>query len=66
MPGMATTDPAQVLIDADIDQVMAGLDRIVEAAPSYEKLFARWERQPWSSRAVRLLRSTPSSGPTPT
>ena len=49
MRGMATTDPAQVLIDADIDQVMAGLDRIVEAAPSYEKLFARWERQPWSS-----------------
>jgi len=39
----------QVLLDADIDRVMAGLDRIVEAAPSYEKLFARWERQQWSS-----------------
>ena len=49
MYGMAITDPAQVLIDADIDQVMAGLDRIVEAAPSYEKLFSRWERQQWSS-----------------
>ena len=24
----------QVLLDADIDKVMAGLDRIVEAAPS--------------------------------
>ena len=39
----------QVLLDADIDQVMAGLDRIVEAAPSYEKLFSRWENQHWSS-----------------
>src|SRR5215204_6291513 len=49
MPSMADTDAVQVLADADIDQVMAGLDRIVEAAPSYGKLFARWERQPWSS-----------------
>src|SRR3954451_12150069 len=46
---MASTDAAHALIEPDIDQVMAGLDRIVEAAPSYEKLFARWERQPWSS-----------------
>jgi ribonucleoside-diphosphate reductase beta chain len=38
-----------VLMDADIDKVMAGLDRIVEAAPSYEKLFARWQRQQWST-----------------
>ena len=43
------TDALQVLLDADIDQVMAGLDRIVEAAPSYKKLFSRWENQPWSS-----------------
>ena len=28
---------------------MAGLDRIVEAAPSYEKLFMRWQRQHWST-----------------
>src|SRR5918998_1250875 len=42
-------DALQVLLDADIDQVMAGLDRIVEAAPSYKKLFSRWENQPWSS-----------------
>ncbi len=42
-------DALQVLLDADIDRVMAGLDRIVEAAPSYEKLFSRWENQPWSS-----------------
>jgi ribonucleoside-diphosphate reductase beta chain len=38
-----------VLMDADIDKVMSGLDKIVEAAPSYEKLFARWERQHWST-----------------
>ena len=35
-----TEDEAlSVLLDGDIDKVMAGLDRIVEAAPSYEKLF---------------------------
>src|SRR3954453_18682169 len=45
-----TEDEAlSVLLDGDIDKVMAGLDRIVEAAPSYEKLFARWQRQHWSS-----------------
>jgi ribonucleoside-diphosphate reductase beta chain len=38
-----------VLMDADIDKVMAGLDRIVEAAPSYEKLFTRWQRQQWNT-----------------
>ena len=42
-------DALQVLLDADIDRVMAGLDRIVEAAPSYQKLFSRWENQQWSS-----------------
>ena len=45
-----TEDEAlSVLLDADIDKVMAGLDRIVEAAPSYEKLFMRWQRQHWST-----------------
>jgi ribonucleoside-diphosphate reductase beta chain len=45
-----TEDEAlSVLMDADIDKVMSGLDRIVEAAPSYEKLFARWQRQHWST-----------------
>lgn len=39
----------KVLLDADIDKVMAGLDRIVEAAPTYERLFSRWENQHWSS-----------------
>ena len=39
----------QVLLDADIDKVMSGLDRIVEAAPSYEKLFSRWQNQQWNS-----------------
>jgi ribonucleoside-diphosphate reductase beta chain len=42
-------DALQVLLDADIDRVMAGLDRIVEAAPSYTRLFSRWENQGWSS-----------------
>lgn len=42
-------DALAVLLDADIDRVMAGLDRIVEAAPSYQKLFSRWENQHWSS-----------------
>ena len=45
----------QVLLDADIDKVMAGLDQIVEAAPSYEKLFSRWENQQWNSESLRLL-----------
>jgi ribonucleoside-diphosphate reductase beta chain len=47
-----TEDQAlQVLLDADIDKVMAGLDRIVEAAPSYQKLFSRWEKQQWNSES---------------
>src|SRR4051794_14566468 len=52
MCGMHTDDAAlQVLLDADIDKVMAGLDRIVEAAPTYQKLFSRWERQHWNSES---------------
>ena len=43
-----------VLLDADIDKVMSGLDRIVEAAPSYQKLFSRWEKQQWSSESFDL------------
>ena len=43
------TRPSRVLLDGDIDKVMSGLDRIVEAAPSYEKLFMRWQRQHWST-----------------
>ena len=51
-PQIRSEDEAlQVLLDADIDKVMAGLDRIVEAAPSYEKLFSRWENQHWSSES---------------
>jgi ribonucleoside-diphosphate reductase beta chain len=47
-----TEDEAlQVLLDADIDKVMSGLDKIVEAAPSYKKLFSRWEKQQWSSES---------------
>ncbi|MEA2404685.1 MAG: ribonucleoside-diphosphate reductase beta chain, partial [Thermoleophilaceae bacterium] len=45
----AGDEALDVLLDPDIDRVMAGLDRIVEAAPSYRKLFSRWENQPWSS-----------------
>ena len=45
-----TEDEAlQVLLDADIDKVMAGLDKIVETAPSYAKLFSRWQNQQWNS-----------------
>ncbi len=49
-PELKTEDEAlSVLMDADIDKVMSGLDRIVEAAPSYQKLFMRWQRQQWST-----------------
>src|SRR5205085_7477195 len=49
-PELRTDDEAlSVLMDGDIDKVMAGLDKIVEAAPSYEKLFMRWQRQQWST-----------------
>ena len=51
-PDFHTDDEAlQVLLDADIDKVMAGLDKIVEAAPSYKKLFSRWENQQWNSES---------------
>jgi ribonucleoside-diphosphate reductase beta chain len=49
-PELKTEDEAlSVLMDADIDKVMAGLDRIIEAAPTYEKLFMRWQRQQWNT-----------------
>jgi ribonucleoside-diphosphate reductase beta chain len=49
---MTTTDSAlDVLLDGDIDKVMANLDRIVEAAPSYRKLISRWENQGWNSES---------------
>jgi hypothetical protein len=57
-------DALSVLMDADIDKVMSGLDKIVEAAPSYEKLFMRWQRQHWSTR-TSPSRRTPASGRTP-
>ena len=45
-----------VLLDGDIDKVMANLDRIVEAAPSYRKLISRWENQGWSSETFDFTR----------
>ena len=45
-----------VLLDGDIDQVMAGLDRIVEAAPSYRKLISRWDNQGWNSETFDFTR----------
>jgi ribonucleoside-diphosphate reductase beta chain len=45
-----------VLLDGDIDKVMAHLDRVVEAAPSYRKLISRWENQGWSSEAFDFTR----------
>ena len=47
--GNSEDEALQVLLDGDIDKVMSGLDRIIEAAPSYEKLFMRWQRQHWST-----------------
>jgi ribonucleoside-diphosphate reductase beta chain len=49
--GSNRPEALEVLLDGDIDKVMAGLDRIVEAAPSYRKLFQRWERQQWNSES---------------
>ncbi len=47
---LKTEDEAlSVLMDADIDKVMSSMDRIIEASPSYEKLFMRWQRQQWST-----------------
>jgi ribonucleoside-diphosphate reductase beta chain len=48
-PEAVDDDALDILLDGDIDRVMAGMDRIVEAAPSYRKLISRWERQGWSS-----------------
>src|ERR687892_2061330 len=49
-PELHTEDETlSVLMDGDIDKVMSGLDKIVQAAPSYEKLFMRWQRQHWST-----------------
>jgi len=45
-----------VLLDGDIDKVMAHLDRIVEAAPSYRKLISRWENQGWNSESFDFSR----------
>jgi ribonucleoside-diphosphate reductase beta chain len=45
-----------VLLDGDIDKVMAHLDRIVEAAPSYQKLISRWENQGWNSETFDFTR----------
>jgi ribonucleoside-diphosphate reductase beta chain len=58
--GAAMTDEElsalDVLLDGDIDKVMAHLDRIVEAAPSYQKLISRWENQGWSSETFDFTR----------
>src|SRR4051794_14867538 len=40
-----------VLVDPDIDRVIRGRDRVVEAAPSYKKLFSPWDNHPWSSES---------------
>jgi ribonucleoside-diphosphate reductase beta chain len=56
---LATGDelsPLDVLLDGDIDKVMAQLDKVVEAAPSNRKLISRWENQGWSSEAFDFTR----------
>lgn len=55
-PPAPADESLELLLDADIDQVMAGLDRIVEAAPSYAKLFSRWENQGWNSEDIDFSR----------
>jgi ribonucleoside-diphosphate reductase beta chain len=45
-----------VLLDGDIDKVMAHLDRVVEAAPSYRRLISRWENQGWNSETFDFTR----------
>jgi len=45
-----------VLLDGDIDKVMAQLDKVVEAAPTYRKLISRWENQGWSSESFDFSR----------
>ena len=45
-----------VLLDGDIDKVMAQLDKVVGAAPSYRKLISRWENQGWSSESFDFTR----------
>ncbi len=57
--GPATGDELSaldVLLDGDIDKVMAQLDKVVEAAPSYRKLISRWENQGWSSETFDFSR----------
>ena len=55
--GNGTDEQAlDVLLDGDIDRVMANLDRIVEAAPSYRKLISRWENQGWNSESFDYSR----------
>ena len=55
-PDVGEDGALDVLLDGDIDRVMAGMDRIVEAAPSYRKLIQRWERQGWSSETFDFSR----------
>jgi ribonucleoside-diphosphate reductase beta chain len=55
-PADTGDEALDVLLDGDIDKVMAGLDKIVEAAPSYRKLISRWERQGWNSETFDFSR----------
>jgi ribonucleoside-diphosphate reductase beta chain len=55
-PSDTGDEALDVLLDGDIDKVMAGLDRMVEAAPSYRKLISRWERQGWNSETFDFTR----------
>jgi ribonucleoside-diphosphate reductase beta chain len=55
-PADTGDEALDVLLDGDIDKVMAGLDKIVEAAPSYRKLISRWERQGWNSETFDFTR----------
>ncbi len=36
----------------DIENVFKGIDRMVDTAPTYRKLFSRWENQQWSTEEI--------------
>ncbi len=52
--GRESRDTLDILLDGDINQVLEGVDRMIDSAPTYRKLFSRWESQHWSTEDVDL------------
>lgn len=44
----------ELLLSPDIDELLEGIDRSTEAAPSYRRLYSRWESQQWSTEQFDL------------